>query len=81
MSDHAQAVLGGFYFFGAIFLFGLLYWWLSRRVGGRIQENQRRRQIETAMHLDACDRRLIKDVADEWGYDARRLGRRRIGRR
>lgn len=81
MSDHAQAVLGGFYFFGAIVLFGLFFWWLRRTFGGRIQENQRRRQIETAMHLDAYDRRLIEDVADEWGYDSQRFDRRRIERR
>lgn len=42
-----------------------------------VMRNERRRQIEAAMHRAEYDRQLIEDVADEWGYDPRYHRRRR----
>jgi hypothetical protein len=70
-------------FVGAGMVFGiplgilLFMLWAARRFGPGIAYKQRRRQVEAAMHRDEYDRRVIEDVAGEWGYDPRRHYRRR----
>ncbi|MDN3263296.1 hypothetical protein QWJ26_26500 [Streptomyces sp. CSDS2] len=76
MTQDQSVMLGGFYVFGFLALIVGGIWWLNRQFGERFRYNQRRRQIETAMHLDAFDRSIADDVADEWGYDPRSYRRR-----
>ncbi|WP_189148162.1 hypothetical protein [Streptomyces lacrimifluminis] len=71
MTEGQLSALGGFYLLVLLVLFIGACVLVNRFFGDRIRYNQRRRQVEAAMHRDAFDRRIAEDVADEWGYDSR----------
>ena len=71
MTEGQSSALGGFYLLVLLVLFIGACVLVNRFFGDRIRYNQRRRQVETAMHRDAFDRIVAEDVADEWGYDSR----------
>ena len=75
MSENASAALGGIYVFGFIIGGCLFVWWFTRRFSAGIMRNQRKRQIEAALHRRIYDRQLIDEVAEEQGYDQRDLRR------
>ncbi|WP_216587759.1 hypothetical protein [Streptomyces brasiliscabiei] len=71
MTEGQMSALGGFYLLVLLGLFIGACVLVNRFFGDRIRYNQRRRQVETAMHLQEFDRRITEGVADEWGYDSR----------
>ncbi|XHM66170.1 hypothetical protein ACE6JH_04910 [Streptomyces nigra] len=71
MEHGVQLVFGALLCFGLPVGFFLFCAWVAGRVSPRVQRNQRRRQIETDMHLRELDYHLVDEVAAEWGYDPR----------
>ncbi|MGJ5826001.1 hypothetical protein [Streptomyces ossamyceticus] len=83
MTEGQLSALGGFYLLVLLVLFIGACVLVNRFFGDGIRYNQRRRQVETTMHLQEFDRCIAEDVADEWDYDSRnyRSDLRDFGRR